>query len=274
MVITGASAGIGAAAARAFAAEGARVVLAARGRDALDELAAELRGQGGEALVVPTDVGDDAACRRLIDEAVATHGRVDVLVNNAGLHHRGPFPGLTPEQGTAMVDLNLRAPILLTRLVLDGMLARGRGAVVNVASLAGCIPVPESVTYSATKFGLRGFSLALGEELRGSGVRVAAVSPGPVSTQFILGDLDEVSDLTFSQPMSSPEQVAAAILDCAADGRSERQLPAASGRLATLGYVFPRLARFLRPALVRKGARTKARLRTEGATGGATPTPR
>ncbi|HJK98542.1 MAG TPA: SDR family NAD(P)-dependent oxidoreductase, partial [Polyangiaceae bacterium LLY-WYZ-14_1] len=221
VVITGASAGIGAAAARAFAAEGARVVLAARGRDALDELAAELRGQGGEALVVPTDVGDDAACRRLIDEAVATHSQVDVLVNNAGLHHRGPFPGLTPEQATAMVDLNLRAPILLTRLVLDGMLARGSGAVVNVASLAGCIPVPESVTYSATKFGLRGFSLALGEELRGSGVRVAAVSPGPVSTQFILGDLDEVSDLTFSQPMSSPEQVAAAILDCAADGRSE-----------------------------------------------------
>jgi len=260
-LITGASAGIGRAVAFGAAAEGARLVLAARTEGPLEETAAALRDAGTEALGVPTDVGNDRECASLVRRAMDAFGRIDVLVNNAGVHHRGPFQSLAPAEATTMIDLNLRAPILLTRMCLDDMLRRDQGRIVNVASLAGCVPLPESVGYSASKFGLRAFSLALAEELRGTGIRVSVVSPGPVSTSFILGDVDKTSDLTFSQPMSSPGQVADAIIDCAADGRPERKLPRSSGALATAAYLFPPLARWLRPALRRKGARTRERLR-------------
>lgn len=264
VVVTGASAGIGEAAARGFAREGARLVLAARGEERLEEVAGSIRRDGGDALAVPTDVGDDAACRRLVDVALQRFGFVDVLVNNAGVHHRGPLAGLTAAQAAETIAINLRAPVLLTRLVLDAMLAANRGTIVNVASVAGHAPIPEAVAYSSSKFGLRAFSLALAEELRETGVRVSLVSPGPVSTSFILGDLDRVSDLSLSQPMSTPEEVAEAVLACAADGRRERVLPRSSGTLATAAYLFPPLSRWLRPVLARRGARAKRRLMQRG----------
>jgi hypothetical protein len=184
-------------------------------------------------------------------------------VNNAALHHRGPVSSVAPEDLVAMVDVNLRAVVDLTVRALPHLRARGGGVVVQVASLAGCVPTPGSATYSATKFGVRAFSRALDEELRGSGVRIKVVSPGPVDTGFILDDLEHVTDLTLSQPMSTAGEVAEAVLDVMVNDAFEIKMPAASGVLTTLGYVAPGLARLLRPMLERKGRAAKARLRAQ-----------
>jgi hypothetical protein len=254
VVITGASAGIGEAAARQFAAEGALVVLAARGEQKLQSVVDSLP----KAMGVPTDVGNGDACKALIGAAVAAHGRIDVLVNNAGLHHRGDFRENTADQLADMVRVNLWSPVLLSRLALESM-PRG-GSIVNVASLAGRVPLPGSAVYSSTKFGLRALSIALAQELVDDGIRVSVVSPGPVDTGFIMDSLETVSDLTLSQPMSTADEVAAAVLDCAADGRIERAMPPLSGVLTTLGYVSPSLRRWLKPVMERKGARARRTL--------------
>ena len=187
-------------------------------------------------------------------------GGLDGLVNNAGLHHRGPFETRTPEEISAMVDVNLRSPLALTRLALPHLRLRG-GFVVNVASLAGWAPLDGLATYSATKFGLRVFTIALAQELRGTGVTVSAVSPGPVDTGFIMNELDAVDDLVFAQAMCSADQVTAMVVACARDGRIERAFPAGAARLATIGYLVPGLRRRLKPLLSRKGRRAKEKLR-------------
>lgn len=255
VVVTGASAGIGAAAARRFVAEGARVVLAARGITELETLAREIGPE--RALAVPTDVADASAAAALLDRAVATFGAIHVLVNNAGFNRRGPVEQAPAEDLARIVDVNLRAPIVLTRLALPHLRRAGGGAIVNVASIAGRIPLPEEATYSATKFGLRAFTFALADELEGSGITVSAVSPGPVETRFILREVEEVPDVVFSQPMSSADEIADLILACAADGRLERAYPASSAYLATLGYLVPQIPRLLRPLLERQGRAAK-----------------
>ncbi len=258
VLIAGASAGIGLEVARAFARHGADLALAARGAERLEAVAAELRTFGGRVEVIPTDVADPAACLALVSAAVERLGRLDVLVNNAGLHHRGPFGDHDPLAYAAMVDVNLRAPIVLTAAALPHLRATG-GSVVNVGSLAGCLPLPEAAVYSATKAGLRTLSLALAGGLEG--VRVSVVSPGPVATAFILDDLDSVGDITLAQPMSTPGDIAALVLACAADGRPERQQPRSSGLLAGLGATLPSLRRVLGPLMERRGRRVKERLR-------------
>jgi hypothetical protein len=258
VVVTGASSGVGAEAARRFADEGARVVIAARTAAALEAVAKEI---GSAVLAVPCDVSDPDAARALLARAAEPGDRIDVLVNNAAVNHRGPVEHADPVALAQVVDVNLRAPIVLTRLALPYLRRAERGAIVNVASIAGQIPLPEEATYSATKFGLRAFSFALAEELRGSHVSVSVVSPGPIETGFIMDDLEHVPDIVFSQPMSTAAEVAAAVLDCAADGRLERTLPWSSGVLATTGYLVPQLPRWLRPLLAEQGRRAKARYR-------------
>jgi short-subunit dehydrogenase len=133
------------------------------------------------------------------------------------------------------------------------------GAIVNIASLAGKVPVPSEATYSASKAGLRAFARALDLELNGRGITVSTVCPGPVDTAF-LGDLRAVPDLVFSQPMSTAERVAEAVVLAIESGRREIDIPALSGKLATLAYLSPRLFGALRPLLERRGARNKQRL--------------
>ncbi|MEO0346850.1 MAG: SDR family oxidoreductase [Pseudomonadota bacterium] len=266
VIVTGASAGVGAAVARAFAAEGARLMLVARRREPLQAIAEEL-GDSTKVETFALDVADTAGCRDLIKKTVYEFGCVHYVVNNAGAHFRGNFEGVSVEEIATMVDVNLRAPLVLARLALDAIREAGGGAIVNVASLAGTTPVPGSATYSATKFGLRAFTLALADELAGSNVRVGAVSPGPIDTGFIMDDIDGVSDLTFSQPMSTAEQVAEAVLQVALDGDIDIKMPAMSGRLATAGYLFPALKRALRPMLEKKGRKAKAFYKERAARG-------
>ncbi|HEY2774730.1 MAG TPA: SDR family oxidoreductase [Candidatus Binatia bacterium] len=257
VIVTGASSGIGESASRMFAAEGASVVLAARTASQLDRIVAEISSEGGTAMAVATDVADSAACATLLDAAQGRFGSIHVLVNNAGYNFRGPVEEAPSAELARIIDVNLRAPVVLTRLALPYLRRAGKAAIVNVASIAGRIPLPYEATYSATKFGLRAFTFALAEELESTGITVSAVSPGPVETGFLLRDVEEVPDLVFSQPMSTADEVAALVLDCAHDGQIERVCPQISGYLATVGYLIPQLPRLLRPVLQYQGRAAK-----------------
>jgi hypothetical protein len=165
-----------------------------------------------------------------------------------------------PQSIATVIDTNLKAPLLLTRLALPHLRSSG-GVVVNVASIAGHVPLPHESPYCASKWGLRGFTFALRQELQAAGVAVCVVSPGPISTPFVLDDLDNVPDLVLSQPILTAEQVADAVLACAMDRKRERALARSTLVLARLSATFPWLQEVLRPALEAKGARAKARLR-------------
>jgi len=260
VVVTGASAGVGAASARAFAREGAQLVLVARGREALERIGAEL-GSVTDVVTECLDVRDTAGCAAMLERAAQRFGRIDVLVNNAGLHVRGEFSRVSPEDITRMIEVNLTAPLCLARMVLPHLERAGGGAIVNVASLSGVAALPGAATYTGTKFGLRGFSRAFAEEVRDRGISVSLVSPGPIDTGFLMDHLDEVEDLAFSQPMSTAEEVADAVLRAASGPGIEIMIPRRSGRLATIGYLFPALARKLLPGLRRKGAAAKEQYR-------------
>lgn len=261
VLITGASLGVGRACAHRFFAEGARVVLVARRLEPLQAVLAEL-GDAERVLLVAADVTDQHALEGMVAQTVARFGGLHGLVNNAGAHFRGEVASRTATELASMVDVNLRAPVALTRLALPHLQAQG-GFVVNVASLAGKLPLEGAATYSATKMGLRAFTFALAEELRGTKVTVSAVSPGPVDTGFIMDELDEVADITFSQALCTANDVADMVLACAADGRAEREYPVVGGKLATLAYLAPWVRRVLKPSLVAKGRRVKDRLRKE-----------
>ena len=181
------------------------------------------------------------------------HGGVDILVNNAGLNHRGPLARHSAEALADVIHTNLTAPIYLTRVALDHL--RPGGAVINVASIAGRVPVPGEASSSASKAGLRAFTRAIADELAAAGIHAGCVSPGPVDTGFI--DAADVPPLVFSQPMSTADEVADAVLTCIRTRASEIAVPARSGRLATAAYGFPSFATGIRPLLERRGARAK-----------------
>lgn len=262
VIITGASMGVGAATARAFFARGANLVLIARGRAGLEALAEGL-GDPDRIAIEAQDVTDIEAFAGLLERSEQRFGSVDVLVNNAGFHARGPVESISTEDIGRMIEVNLTAPMQLTRLSLPYLRRSASPAVIQVASLAGRTPVPGSASYSASKFGLRAFSLALAEEMHDTGIKFACVSPGPIDTGFIMDDIDAVSDLTFSQPIVTAEQVAEEIVKLVSDGRRDAPMPRLSGLLTTLTYLFPGLGRAVRPMLERKGQRTKDRLKRE-----------
>jgi short-subunit dehydrogenase len=187
VLITGASSGIGEAAALAFAQAGALLILTARREERLQALANRLRGSssGSETLVVRADLTQTGEIERLAAEALAWHGRVDVLVNNAGFGRLRWLETLDPlEDVVAQISLDLVAPLLLTRALLPAMIHQRDGCIINVASVAALIGVPTYTVYSAAKFGLRGMSEALRREVRPFGISVCLLCPGPVATEF------------------------------------------------------------------------------------------
>ena len=262
VIITGGSDGVGAAAARMFADAGANLMLVARGKRKLEALAEELR-EKTRVEIFTMDVADTEACAGVFRKAEYEFGRVDILVNNAGFHQRGRFESVSAEDHAAMVDVNLRAPIMLTRLALPYLRDAEGGAIINVGSLAGWQPLADQVTYSATKAGLRTFTYALFEELRGSNIKTALVSPGPLDTGFIMDNLDVVADLTMSQPISTADEVAQAVVDLCSNRQKEAAMPAVSAWLSRFFKVFPWLRRLVLPVFEAKGARVKRRLRAE-----------
>lgn len=205
-IVTGAGRGIGRAVAVALAAEGAAVALAARSRADLAAVAAEIKGAGGRALAVPTDVTQDAAVEALVEQTVAELGRVDVLVTSAGAAVFGQFAESKPGDWEQMLALNLRAVMVSCRAVLPTMLRQRSGLILNVASIAAKRALPGSAVYTATKAGVVGFSRVLAEEMRPHGVRVGVLVPGAVDTPI----WDALGASPPREKMLRPEDVARA----------------------------------------------------------------
>ena len=216
--VTGASSGIGAATALAFAAEGARLLLAARRAGKLAEVAARLLERGAAAVhSIALDVRDRRAVQRAIDELPPEWAEIDVLVNNAGLS-RGLdklYAGKI-EDWEEMIDTNVKGLLYVTRAVTPGMVARGRGHVVNLGSTAGELTYPNGAVYCATKAAERAINDGLRQDLLGTPVRVTSVDPGMVETDFSLvrfhGDAERAAKVYKGIAPLTPEDVADAIL--------------------------------------------------------------
>lgn len=207
-VITGASSGIGAALARAFAARGHSLVLVARRRERLDALAGELsREHGIEAESIVLDLEDPSAPHRLIDALASRAVTVHTLVNNAGFGLRGGFVSLPADRQAAMIAVNVGALTSLCRLVLPGLVRRRSGGIINVSSTAAFQAGPNMAVYYATKAYVLSLSEALYEEVRSHGVTVTALCPGPTETEFAKTADMEGSRL-FRHGAMSPEEVA------------------------------------------------------------------
>ena len=264
VIITGASSGVGAATARVFAKHRSHLVLIARGKAALDKIVNELSTET-RVLGISMDASDQKAYDALFEKSLREFGTIDILINNAGLHMRGPVVKNSPSDLAKMVDVNLRAPIELSARAIDYMKKVGGGAIINVGSLAGRTPLEGAATYAATKAGLRAFTYSLADELDKENIKVAIVSPGPIRTDFIMKEIDKVEDIVFSQPMSSPERIADAIIDLILSTKqsNEISIPYVSGFLTTLSYLSPFLRRNLRPYLYKKGKKAKAIYRNQ-----------
>lgn len=232
VLLTGASGGIGVAIAEALAARGAKLVLSGRRGPELSTLADRVGGR-----VVVADLADRADVLRLLDEA----GEVDVLVANAALPGTGALESFTAEQVDRALDVNLRAPIALAHGLIPSLVAKGAGSLVFVSSLAGLTASAHTSLYNATKFGLRGFALALHDELHGSGVGVSVVLPGFVSDAGMFAETGVKAPTGFGT--RTPEQVARAVVDAIAKNPAEVLVAPVVDKLgARLGSVAPNLA--------------------------------
>ena len=185
VLITGASSGFGADAARLFAKESCIVVLAARRMDRLTALAEQIRLEGGQAFAVALDVTEQSQIYDAVQTVLDTFGRIDILFNNAGFGRLDWLETLEPAADIdAQIDVNLRGLIQVTRAVLPSMLARRSGHIINNSSVAGLIAAPMYSIYAATKYGVRGFTDALRREVAPFGIKVSGLYPGPAATEF------------------------------------------------------------------------------------------
>ena len=231
-LITGASRGIGAATARVLARQGYNLVLAARSTMALDTLVAELTSAGTLAVAIPTDMQQIDQVRSLAESALAQFGRIDVLVNNAGMGGSGRSLLKTDASQIAeLLAVNLHAPMLLTRLLLPNMVERRSGSIIFVGSVAGQMPLPGATLYGTSKFGLRGFSQSLRREVRRYGIGVTLVAPGFIDTAMTA----EMRGI----PKAAPELVARAIANAIKTPRRAVVVPWYYQAFIALDRLFP-----------------------------------
>jgi short-subunit dehydrogenase len=230
-IVTGASSGIGAATAWELGRRGATVVLAARRVGLLEAQVRSIREVGGEAIAIPADMADGSDVTMLAERTFAAFGRVDMLVNNAGAFWSTSLASSSPDQIARLAQVNLIGAMLLTRAVLPGMLERRHGAIISVGSLSGRVAMEP--LYSATKYGLRGFSLALRRQLTGTGISVSLVSPGNINTEMTRH---------IAARLPEPSLVATAIADLVRHPRREVIVPGRHYAIAWLEQALPTLA--------------------------------
>ncbi len=190
VVITGASSGLGEATARHLAGEGAKVVLGARRAERLETLVSEIKAAGGEALAVATDVTSRTDVAKLVDAAVEAFGRIDVLINNAGIMPLSALEALKVEEWDRMIDVNIKGVLYGIAAALPHMKAQKSGHIITTASVAGHLIFPASSVYSGTKFAVRAICEGLRQEVKDYNIRTTILSPGAVKTEL----LDQISD--------------------------------------------------------------------------------
>jgi short-subunit dehydrogenase len=222
VLLTGASGGIGQAIARALAARGATLVLTGRRTDVLEPLAAELRGR-----TLAADLADRDAVARLARDA----GEIDILVSNAALPASGRLDDYTIDEVDRAIDVNLRAAIVLGKLLSEPMVRRGRGHLLFISSLAGKTSQPGMALYSATKFGLRGFARGMREDLRDHGVGVSTVFPGFIRDAGMFAEADVT--LPPGTGTRTPEDVAAGVVKAIEGNRAELEIAPLGLRMGT-----------------------------------------
>ena len=210
-LITGASAGIGYAAALALASEGAKLILTARRQERLETLAAEVRRLGGEAVCLAGDAREEAVAEQAVATATGQFGRLDILINNVGVGNYKNLVETSAADYDEMMDSNVRSTFLFTRYAAPVMLAQKSGTILMISSMAGKYGFAGEAVYCATKFAQVGFAQALDKELRPHGIKVGAICPGGVKTEFALGKGRTEAGVAQSS-MLEPEDVANAIL--------------------------------------------------------------
>jgi NAD(P)-dependent dehydrogenase (short-subunit alcohol dehydrogenase family) len=219
-LITGASAGIGWASALALAGEGARLVLIARRQARLSELEAAIQKAGGKAVSLVGDAKEEETARRAVKLAVKTFGSLDILVNNVGVGNYKNLVETSAEEYDEMMDTNMRSTFLFTRHAVPVMIKQGSGTILMISSMAGVYGFGGEAVYCATKFAQVGFAQALDKELRPHGIRVGAICPGGVKTEFALGK-GRTEQGVAASGMLDPQDVAGVILmACKASPRS------------------------------------------------------
>ncbi len=211
VLVTGASAGIGSACARALAAEGADLVLTARRAERLQALASEVKALGARATLVAGDAREEETAVKAVAEAKSAFGRLDVLVNNAGVGNYKNIVDTSAAEYDEMFDSNVRSTFLFTRHAVPVMIAQKSGLILMISSMAGKYGFPGEAVYCGTKFAQVGMAQALDKELRPHGIKVGAICPGGVKTEFALGKGRTEAGVAAST-MLEPEDVAGAVL--------------------------------------------------------------
>lgn len=220
VLLTGGSRGVGPIVAEALARRGADIAIAARSKSGLDDVAIHLRGIGINTLVMPIDLRQQSQREELVSDVLKEFGRIDILVNNAGLETEGAYTELSWPSIQETIEVNLIAPMALTRLVLPGMLERKAGHVVNIASIAAKSGAPYAATYSGTKAGLAEWTRALRLEMANTGVRFSTIFPGYVRDVGMFAKFGVRSPWIVGS--CSPSQVAEAVVDAIEKNQTER----------------------------------------------------
>lgn len=214
VIVTGASAGIGQECARVLAAEGAVVVITARREDRLTELAAEIEASGGKAVIVAGDARGEDTAKRTAQAALDATGRIDIVINNAGMGIYKDLTDTTAEDYDTMVDTNVRSTFLFTRHALPAMLEQAEGTILMISSMAGIYGFAGEAVYCATKFAQVGFAQALDKELRTKGIKVGVICPGGVKTEFALGTGRTEEGVAASGMLDAGDVAGAVLLAC------------------------------------------------------------